>query len=153
MRKLILTLLLLVASFGGGAVYARDGWEGRPHVCDMPLGPRLEKCQAWVATVKQADNRVSCCGDGDAFITDNFEVIGEELWAIITADYPDVIGQDEEGNTFMYAASVHKGSRILIPKEKRNYAKEDAGNTSGHGVVFLRPSDSMVLCYFSPPLI
>jgi hypothetical protein len=134
-------VILLVVIGQTGAVYARDGWEGRPHVCDMAPGSRLEKCQTWIQTVRRPDYRgASCCGDGDAYIADNFELVNGELYAIVTVDYAD----DDPNN-------VKRGDKILIPLEKRNHDPEDAGNTSGHGVVFLY-NKGQVLCYFAPPL-
>jgi len=97
--------------------------------------------------VKQPDNRISCCGDGDAFIADNFETgPNGEFYAIITGEYP----QGESA----YPGGQHpitKGSKILIPPNKLNRAREDGGNPSGHGVVFLSPAGD-VLCYFGPTL-
>ena len=148
--------LLLVALLPFAAA-ARDGYQDRPHVCDMPSGPRLVKCQAWISTVQRPDYRgSSCCGDGDAFIADNFELgPNGELYAIISQDYPGVATPDpdlDDGSQYAPAFGVHKGDRILIPPEKRNHDPADAGNTSGHGVVFLMPSNGQVLCYFAPPL-
>lgn len=143
MRNLFALLIGLTMLVAGNS-YAGENWQqtGRPHVCDMPSGPRLEKCYAWISTVQRPDIRgASCCGDGDAYIADNFEVVDGELFAIITADYA---ADDPNG--------AHRGQRILIPPEKRNHLPEDAGNTSGHGVVFLYNKGS-VLCYFSPPLV
>lgn len=151
MRSVLMLMLLLLAP----TVYARDGGGiDRPHVCgEMSPGPRLDKCQNWISTLQRPDRLGSCCGDGDSFITDVFETdAAGELWAIITADYPDQTFTDEEGNTVTAPATIHKGSRIHIPHDAINHAAEDANNTSGHGVVFLRPSDQSVLCYNFPPL-
>ena len=149
-RKIVIALLLSALPLSAAA---RDGYQNRPRVCDMADSPRLEHCNTWITTVKRPDIRTaSCCGEGDAYVADNFEVVGEGLFAIITGDYPDVATTDAEGNTVFSPAPVHKGSRILIPLTKRNSAPEDAGNTSGHGVVFLLPYNGEVLCYFAPPL-
>lgn len=154
MRKLsvlVAALLMLTAS----SAFPRDGvYQNRPSVCAS--GVRLEKCRTWVGTVRRPDYRAaSCCGEGDAFIADDFELgANGELYAIISADYPDLQypGADVDDNQIPPAFTVHRGQKILIPPEKRNNAPEDA-NQSGHGVVFLMPSNGAVLCYFAPPLI
>jgi len=99
-------------------------------------------CQQWISTVKQPDTRVSCCGDGDAFIADDFETRNGKFYAIITGDYPANSNVGE---------SIRKGTKILIPENKLNHAAQDGGNPSGHGVVFLSASGE-VLCYFGPTL-
>lgn len=151
MRSVLMLMLLLLAP----TVYARDGGGmGRPHVCDMAPGPRLEKCQNWIGTLQRPDYRgASCCGEADAFIADDFVVDDRGLWAIISADYPDVSNAsvDEDGNEIAAVHGHRRGDRILIPPEKINTRPEDAG-ASGHGVVFLRPSDGEVLCFRFPPL-
>ena len=131
-------------------VQSRDGWEGRPLVCDpavMQNGPRLQLCQDWIATVKQPDTRISCCGDGDAFMADDFQVGPHgEYYAVITGDYP------KEQSTYPDTPKpITRGSKILIPPNKLNRAQEDGGNPSGHGVVFIGRSGE-VLCYFGPTL-
>lgn len=135
------TLLALVLM--AGAAHARDGWEGRPRVCDMSPGPRLERCQTWISTVQRPDLRgASCCGEGDAFIADNYRIdkATGDLYAIVSLDY-----FDQEGNLVYYATQ-----EVLIPREKQNFLPEDAGNTSGHGVFFA--SGPNIYCWFAPPL-
>ena len=152
MKKIVVAILLACLPL---AAAARDGWQGRPRVCDMADGPRLQKCQSWINTVRRPDYRTaSCCGEGDAFVTDNFETgPNGEVWAIITGDYPENYAvQDAEGNDVPIPSPVHKGTRILIPPEKINHDQDDAGNTSGHGVVFLLPGGLNVLCFSFPPL-
>jgi hypothetical protein len=144
------SLLLVGTLLLGASAFARDGYQGRPSACDMPPGPRLVTCQEWISTVKRPDTRTSCCGDGDAYITDDFEIVNGELYAIISLDYPTIIFPDDSDSTPPFA--VNKGTKILIPPEKRNILPEDA-NRSGHGVVFLNPGNGAVLCYFFPPLI
>lgn len=145
-----LTPLLLFAT----SALAGEGWESRPHVCDQSTGPRLERCQEWIRTVQRPDIPASCCGDADAFIADDFEVDAEgNLYAIITADYPEPPGYLEEDGTLTKPSFVvRRGMKILIPEAKRNHDPRDA-NMSGHGVVFMMPSNGTVLCYFAPPLI
>lgn len=117
----------------------------RPHVCSQPIGPRQVTCQQWISTVARPDLRpgvASCCGDADTFIADNFEIVNGQLFAIITEDYTD--------ETYP-GFHIAKGDKVLIPPEKVNHLPEDAGNTSGHGVVFLG-ANGVVYCYFFPPL-
>jgi hypothetical protein len=113
----------------------------------MQNGSKLQLCQDWIATVKQPDSRVSCCGDGDAFMADEFQVGPHgEFYAVITGDY-----SQEQSNYPDNRQSITRGSKILIPPNKLNHAPEDGGNPSGHGVVFIdRTGD--VLCYFGPTL-
>lgn len=129
------------------AAHATDTYlmEGRPRVCDMPSGPRLEACSAWISAVNRPDYRgARCCGDGDAYIVDNFRVDMKEgkLYAIISADYYS----PNDGQLFL-----KKDTEIEIPADKVNTAPEDA-NRSGHGVLFLNNFTREVLCYFFPPL-
>jgi len=138
-------LPLALCVFTAGPAQSRDGWQGRTLVCDPSLisdGGRLAICQKWISTVKQPDTRVSCCGDGDAYIADDFETRDGKFYAIITGNYSTDRGTVEP---------VGKGMKILIPPNKLNRAADDGGNPSGHGVVFLSASGE-VLCYFGPTL-
>lgn len=124
--------------------HAKDGWEGRPLVCDMANGPRLEACQAWISTVQRPDVRgASCCGVADAYMTDDFwrDPATGDLYAVFSMDYP------VDPNTG--AGGYKKGDKILVPNEKRNFLPEDA-NRSGHGVTFI--AGGAVICWFAPPL-
>ena len=148
-----LALLMVVLAFSAGAsipAQSRDGWQGRPLVCDpakIQNGPRLQLCQEWITNVKQPDTRISCCGDGDAFVADDFEVgPNGEFYAIITGDYPQE--QSDHPGT---RQPITRGRKILIPPNKLNRAREDGGNPSGHGVVFISGTGE-VLCYFGPTL-
>lgn len=141
----IIVLVFLGIYFFTTAAFSKDGWEGRPHVCSMAPGPRLEQCQAWISTVNRPDYRgARCCGDGDAYIVDDFELVKEtgELYAVVSGDY-----YSPDGSLFL-----SKGQKILIPQEKINTSQDDAGNTSGHGVLFLNNFTKEILCYFFPPL-
>lgn len=150
--KHVAPLLLVLALCAGTSapVQSRDGWQGRPLVCDpaaIQNAPRLQLCQEWVASVKQPDTRFSCCGDGDAFVADDFEVGKHgEFYAIITGDYTP----EQLANSGI-RLPTNRGNKILIPQNKLNRALEDGGNPSGHGVVFISPSGE-VLCYFGPTL-
>ena len=135
MKKSLWLLSLGLCAVAAGSVHARDGWQGRaPLVCDPSVisdGARLSQCQQWISTVRQPDTRISCCGDGDAYIADDFETKDGKFYAIITGEYSGNPGINYQ---------VGKGTKILIPPNKLNRAAEDGGNPSGHGVVFLGAS-------------
>jgi hypothetical protein len=91
----------------------------------------------WFQSLMQPDNpTVSCCGEADAFDADSFEVEGDHYVAIIT---------DGKG-------VIPNGTRIPVPNHKMKW---DAGNPTGHGVIFLRPemvrlNEWTVYCYVAP---
>ncbi len=145
MKTSLWLLSLVLCGVAAGPVQSRDGWQGRALVCDPSVisdGARLALCQQWISTVKQPDTRVSCCGDGDAYIADDFETRDGKFYAIITGEYA---ANADAGQP------IRKGTKILIPTNKLNRAREDGGNPSGHGVVFLSAGGD-VLCYFGPTL-
>lgn len=149
-------LLTLFCVLMGANALGRDGWAERPSVCDMPPGPRLERCQEWVATVKTPDTRTSCCGTGDSYMADDF-LPGPDggYYAVVSADYPDGYGgADAEGNPLAGVPGFKRGDMVLIPKEKINFLPEDA-NRSGHGVFFFVgvKGAGYVVCAFLPALI
>lgn len=157
-KKLITIIGLGAMLLGAGPANAGDQWSmpGRPTVCDMPAGPSLDKCRAGVTSLMRPDQPgASCCGEADAFITDNFVPIedgGGDLWAIIGADYPDTPGiVQDDGAISAGTRGLKKGDRILVPHAKINTDQSETWS-SGHGVIFLRPSDREVLCYRYPPL-
>lgn len=89
----------------------------------------------------QPDNpNISCCGESDAYHADSFEIDGDKYVAIIT-DTRDVPGRPP----------IKPGTKIVVPNQKLKY---DAGNPTGHGVIFVRyDSDEetfSVLCYVVP---
>lgn len=151
MNKLLLPICVFLLTYMiASLAFAKDGWDslGRPHVCDMPSGPRLTICQEWIQTVKRPDitrefGGARCCGDGDAYIADNFRVVQKEgkVFAIISADYFNL-----DGTIFL-----KKDEEVEIPANKVNSLPEDA-NRSGHGVLFLNNFTKEVLCWFFPPL-
>jgi hypothetical protein len=140
----------ILAALISTVAYAGEGWQNRPTACTNVALIRLEKCQAWINSVMQPDNPTqSCCREADTYISDDFEVVDGQFFAIITADYPDMVVADEEGNTHAVQAPIHRGSRILIPPEK--VLRDQPGNISGHGIVFAR-MDAYLYCYNPPPL-
>jgi hypothetical protein len=68
---------------------------------------------------------MSCCGEADAF-----EVEGDHCVAII---------RDGKG-------VLENGTRIPVPNQKMKW---DAGNPSGHGIIFIGPQ-RQVYCYVTP---
>ncbi len=154
LTRFVLASSLLLASCGLlSPVSAREGWAGRPLVCDPAQieGQELSACQNWISRVKQPDSGVSCCGEGDAFIADGVEVDANgNTVAIISQDYPSGTYDDGEGDTYT-TKDMRAGTRIIIPKEKINHAYDNGGNPSGHGIVFMN-TDRVVLCYFGPTL-
>jgi hypothetical protein len=91
----------------------------------------------WFQSLMQPDNpSVSCCGEADAFEADTFEVEGDHYIAVIT---------DGKG-------VIPNGTRVAVPNRK---LKWDAGNPTGHGIIFLRPetvqpNEWTVYCYVAP---
>jgi hypothetical protein len=64
---------------------------------------------------------MNCCGEADVFDADTFEVECDHYVAIIA---------DGKGVT-------QNGTRIAVPNDKM---KLDAGNPTGHGIVFIGSS-------------
>ncbi len=86
----------------------------------------------WFQSLMQPDNpAMSCCGEADAFEADQFVVEGDHYVAIIT-----------DGKTV-----YPPGTRIPVPNEKMKW---DAGNPTGHGVIFLQIGTAKVYCYVAP---
>jgi hypothetical protein len=85
----------------------------------------------WFQELMQPDNPyLSCCGEADAFEADTFEVEGDHYIAVIT---------DGKG-------VVPDGTRFKVPNVKMKW---DAGNPTGHGILFLSGSYQPV-CYVAP---
>lgn len=125
--KAMLVVLLLISS---ALARENDAWE------EMP--PAVRK---WFQSLMQPDNpSISCCGESDGYYADSFEVKGDQYIAIIT-DTRDVPGRP----------TLAPGTRIIVPNHKLKY---DAGNPTGHGVIFVRydPGEETfaVYCYVVP---
>lgn len=83
----------------------------------------------WYAGLKQPDNpRVSCCGEADAYWCDEIHVRDGKTYCNITDDRPDEP---------LRRPHVPIGTEIFIPDYK---LKWDAGNPTGHAIVFLSSS-------------
>lgn len=92
----------------------------------------------WFKTLMQPDNpMVSCCGEGDAWHADSFEVSGDQYVAIITDTRDDVP---------LIRRHIEPGTKFIVPNSK---LKIDAGNPTGHGVIFIGGAGN-VLCYIAP---
>lgn len=146
-------LAVLAMLVGCNLSHAREGWQERPLICNPKEMSLTEwtACRAWIDNVQRPDETGSCCGEGDGFEANEFEVLPTgEYVAIITKDYESQLLDDGEGGSFQSNA-LKRGTKIVIPKEKVNRAYED-GNPSGKGIVFLRSNMTDVLCYFSPTL-
>jgi hypothetical protein len=86
----------------------------------------------WFQSLMQPDNpSMSCCGEADAFEADTFEVEGDHYVAVVT---------DGKG-------IVAPGTRIPVPNRKMKW---DAGNPTGHGILFLQVGTMNVYCYVAP---
>jgi hypothetical protein len=85
----------------------------------------------WFQNLMQPDNpAMSCCGEADAFEADTFEVEGDHYVAVIT---------DGKG-------ILPNGTRIPVPNTKMKW---DAGNPTGHGIIFLG-GNGQLYCYVAP---
>jgi hypothetical protein len=110
---------LIVATALNVAAIAKPGgdWSATP-----------QEVREWIARQKQPDNPTnSCCGEGDAYFADAFEVVNGKVFAIITDDRDDFpLGRPH----------VAVGTRIEVPPNKMVDSRDDV-NPSGHGVIFL----------------
>lgn len=96
------------------------------------------RIRAWFQNLKQPDNpTLSCCGEADAYYADDFAIEGERYVAIIT---------DLRDDGPLMRPHREPGARFVVPNTK---LKWDAGNPTGHGVIFIRV-DGVVLCYVVP---
>jgi hypothetical protein len=90
---------------------------------------------SWYKSLMQPDNpTASCCGVADAYWCDDIHVRDGKTYCRITDDRPD-----------LPSGRVHRevGDEFEIPPNK---LKWDAGNPTGHAVIFLRV-DGMVWCF------
>lgn len=135
----IITVLLSIAVIVISVVTvarARDQgqWEATP-----------QDVRDWYRNLKQPDNPgMSCCGEADAYWADSFAVVDGTVVATIT---------DTREDGPLGRPHVPPGTRVAIPTHKYKF---DAGNPTGHGVVFLGRGtgddvyEYNVLCYVTP---
>lgn len=103
----------------------------------MGQGNSPAKVREWYAGLMQPDNpTVSCCGEADAYFVDDFAIEGDQYVAIITDDRDDAP---------LHRRHIEPGTRFTVPNRK---LKWDAGNPTGHGVIFINSSG--VLCFVVP---
>jgi hypothetical protein len=119
---LILILTPIMVITWAVAASARDDGQW----ANMP-----ENIRQWFQSLKQPDHpRLSCCGEADAFEADSFEGEGNHYVAIITNG----------------KGVIPNGTRIPVPNQKMKW---DAGNPTGHGIIFIGP-ERQVYCYVTP---
>lgn len=88
----------------------------------------------WFRSLSQPDNTaISCCGEADAYWVDSFEVAGDQYVAIVT---------NEREDAPLHRPHRNAGERIVVPNHK---IKWDAGNPTGHGVLFIIADDWQAL--------
>jgi hypothetical protein len=87
------------------------------------VDPEIKK---WFQNLHQPDNVASCCGEADAYWADSYDSTSDGNYiAIIT---------DERDDVPLRRTHLDIGTKIIVPKFKM---KVDAGNPTGHGVIFL----------------
>lgn len=99
------------------------------------------KVRQWFQSLMQPDApMVSCCGEADAYESDDYTVDGDVIVAVVT---------DERGDTFPNGVTrphIEPGTKIRVPAGK---VKWDQGNPTGHGYIFIGASGSLY-CYIAP---
>jgi hypothetical protein len=121
MKFLPLAALAALAMIASAAARDNGRWSDSP-----------AQIRQWFQSLMQPDNpSMSCCGEADAFEADTFEVEGDHYVAVIT---------DGKG-------VVANGTRIPVPNRKMKW---DAGNPTGHGIVFLQVGTLNAYCYVAP---
>ena len=90
---------------------------------------------AWYGSLMQPDNpSVSCCGLADAYWADEVFVRDGKTYVRITDDRADApLGRPH----------IPVGTEVYVPNHK---LKWDAGNPTGHAVIFMRGVDT-VFCF------
>ena len=98
---------------------------------------------AWFKRQMQPDNpQVSCCGEADAYDANDFEMKGNQYFAVVT---------DTRDDSPLMRPHIPAGTRIYIPPHKMKRTNDDP-NPTGNGLVFIGPR-GQVWCYFSPSLM
>src|SRR5436190_4665285 len=118
--KLIFYALMML--FVASGAHARD--VGQWETTDSAV-------REWYRELKQPDNnRVSCCGEADAYYADKIYTKDGKNIAVITDERPDAPLQRPH---------VPIGTEIVIPDHKYKW---DRGNPTGHSVIFLSNPDA-----------
>jgi len=109
------------------STYARDlgQWEN--------IDPAVRE---WYRNLKRPDfPQYSCCGAADAYWCDEIHVKHGNTYCTITDD------RDDEP---LERRHIPVGTEIYIPPNK---LKWDAGNPTGHSIIFLAATFSVVVCF------
>jgi hypothetical protein len=114
------------------------GWSISAAKDNGQWGATADDVRVWFRNLMQPDNPgISCCGEADAYYADSFGVDGDHYVAVIT---------DERNDETLGRPHIAPGTRVAVPNHK---IKWDAGNPTGHGVIFIGGSGN-VLCYVTP---
>lgn len=96
----------------------------------------------------------SCCGEADAYESDDFERDGENVIAILTCNQEDactehcmMLDDGEGGGNWVCRPKQAPGSRIIVGP---NFIGSAPLNKTGHGWIFLNGA-GQPYCYFFPP--
>lgn len=119
---IILILIVFICD-----VFGKDGdWSDN--------SPEIQK---WYRELMQPppNFNISCCGEADAYWADLFEVTKDGEYIAIITDPRDVPNRP----------TINPGTRIVVPNQKLKF---DAGNPTGHGVIFLQGEN--IYCYIVP---
>lgn len=105
------------------------------------------KTRGWFQSLRQNDNPyISCCGEADSYLADQYEVAPDGSYiAIITDERDDLIpaeiedsDRSEDGVNTSTAPHIRQhravGTRIYVPPAKVGCTKP---NPTGHGVLFM----------------
>jgi hypothetical protein len=79
---------------------------------------------------------VSCCGLADAYWADQIKVVDGKTYVMVEDDRDDFV---------LRRPHIENGTWVYVPNHK---LKHDAGNPTGHGVVFIGYGNiDNVFCY------
>jgi hypothetical protein len=127
MKRIILCLCMAGYLITGASARDLVQWEA--------VDPKIRK---WFQALMQPDvPNASCCGEADAYWTDEVHVRHGKTYAVVTDDRPD--GP-------LLRPHVDVGTEIEIPNNK---LKWDKSNPTGHGIMFLS-RNRYVFCYVQP---
>jgi hypothetical protein len=118
------------------AVVATDAF-GRPNAAWDENSAEIKE---WYENLTQPDNPPrSCCGEADAYWADSFKVGPNGEYVAVITDDREIPGRPH----------IEPGTEIPVPNRKLKY---DAGNPTGHGVIFVHQYTGgfTVYCYITP---